>query len=346
MSSKGTILITGLNGYLAGRVAETALKAGYHVRGTVRNLTAGAEAQKALQDLGYGGGTEVVQVSDMTEPGAFDQAVIGCTAIIHLAAPVDAVFKLQPPAVVAMAKAGTKSILESASRAGPQLRTLVLMSSVAAVFNVLPEPGVYTEKDWNTNSEKAIEDLGAEAGFLHAYCASKTASERMFWRFKEEQKPQFSMTAIQATYFLGPPLVPWKTAEQVPISLTNLFNVLQGKALPESMFLYEGTIDIRDVARVILWSVQNPEKANGERYLCSSARGGPQAIADILNKHMPQVGAVKGNPGQGYKPGYPPTDDKIAFDGSKAVQATGQGYIPYETSVLDTAKVLLQLLGK
>lgn len=77
MSSKGTILITGLNGYLAGRLAEAALRAGYAVRGTVRDLAAGAEVQKALLGLGSGGGAEVVHVPDMTEPGAFDEAVIG-----------------------------------------------------------------------------------------------------------------------------------------------------------------------------------------------------------------------------------------------------------------------------
>lgn len=81
MSSKGTVLITGLNGYLAGRVAEAALKAGYSVRGTVRNLAAGAEVHNALLDLGYGSGAEVVQVADMTEPGAFDEAVLGTNPV-------------------------------------------------------------------------------------------------------------------------------------------------------------------------------------------------------------------------------------------------------------------------
>lgn len=81
MSSKGTILITGLNGFLAGRLAEAALKAGYSVRGTVRNLAAGAEVQKALLGLGYGG-AEVVHVPDMTAPGAFDEAAIGMGPVL------------------------------------------------------------------------------------------------------------------------------------------------------------------------------------------------------------------------------------------------------------------------
>ncbi|OTA90223.1 hypothetical protein M434DRAFT_371671 [Hypoxylon sp. CO27-5] len=348
MSSKGTVLITGLNGYLAGRVAEAALKAGYSVRGTVRNLAAGAEVQKALLALGYGGGAEVVQVPDMTKPGAFDEAAIGCSAIIHLASPVNDIWTLEPAEIVRMAVNSTTGILESASKAGPQMQSVVLMSSAATIFNVPPRRGVYSEESWNTTSETAVEELGRDAGFLHAYCASKTAGERAFWRFRDERKPAFSMTTIQATYFIGPPLVPWKTKEQIPFSLTNLWKQIQGEEVPGqgSMLLYEGTIDIRDVARVIMWSVLNPKEADGERFLCASATGGTQANADILNKHMPSLGVAKGDPGQGYDPGYPSTSGSIAFDGSKAVKATGQDWIPYETSILDTAKVLIQLLNQ
>ncbi|KAI1415361.1 NAD(P)-binding protein [Hypoxylon sp. FL1857] len=342
--SKGTILITGFNGYLAGRVAEAALRAGYSVRGTVRNMAAGAEVQKALQDLGYGSGAEVVQVPDMAEPGAFDEAAIGCSAIIHLASPVSDVWMLEPPEVVRMAVDSATGILESALKAGPQLKSVVLMSSAGAIFDVPTKPGVYSEQNWNTTSEEAVEKLGRDAGGLHAYCASKVAGEKAFWRFRNERKPPFSMTTVHATYFIGPPLVPWKTKEQVPFSLTNLWKLLQGEDVPGSMLLYEGTVDIRDVARVILWSVLNPEKADGERFLCASATGGSQANADILNKHMPSLGVAKGNPGQGYEPGYPSTSGSIAFDGSKAARVTGQDWIPYETSILDTVKVLAQLL--
>ncbi|KAI1099597.1 NAD(P)-binding protein [Jackrogersella minutella] len=344
MSSKGMILITGFNGYLGGRVAEAALKAGYSVRGTVRNLAAGAEVQKTLLDLGYGSGAEVVQVSDMTKPGAYDEAAFGCCAIIHLASPVNDTFTLPPPEVIRLNVSGTMGILESAMKAGPQMQAVILMSSVAAVFDVPAAPGVYSEKDWNTTSEPAVEKLGPNAGGLHAYCASKTAGERAFWRFRDERKPAFSMTTLQATYFIGPPLVPWKTKEQIPFSLGGFLKLLQEKEIQGPMMMYEGTIDIRDVARVILWSVMNPKAADGERFQCASATGGPQAMADIINKNMPSLGLAKGNPGEGYNPGYPSTSGTISFDGSKAVKATGQDWIPYEMSIVDTAKVLLRLI--
>ncbi|KAI2621794.1 NAD(P)-binding protein [Hypoxylon sp. NC1633] len=344
MPSKGIILITGLNGYLAGRVAEAALKAGYSVRGTVRNLAAGAEVHKALLDLGYEGGAEVVQVSDMTKSGAFDKAVVGCSAIFHLASPVSETWTLHPAEVVRMAVNGTIGILDSALKAGPQLRSVVFMSSVAAIFDVPPEPRVYSEKNWNTTSEPAVTKLGQDAGGLHAYCASKTVAERVFWRFREEKKPAFAMTSIQASYIIGPPLVPWKTKEQIPYSISPVWRLLQGEDVPGPMLLYESSIDIRDVARVILWSALDPKKADGERFLCASAAGGAQAIADILNKHRPSLSVAKGDPGQGYESDYAAASGAIAFDSTKALRATGQDWIPYETTIIDTAEFLLQYL--
>ncbi|KAI0003439.1 NAD(P)-binding protein [Xylariaceae sp. FL0662B] len=344
MASKGTILITGFNGYLAGRAAEAALKAGYNVRGTVRNVGAGNKVKNALAELGYHGGVEVVHVPDMTTAGAFDEAAAGCSAVLHLAALMHEVWTADPREVVQMAVDGVTSILDSAAKAGPQLQSVLLMSSAAAMFDVPPKTGVYSENDWNTTSEAAVQKLGRDAGGLHAYCASKSAAERAFWGFREGRKPRFSMATIQATYIIGPPLVPWETREQIPPSVSNIWKLLQGEDIPGPMLIYESSIDIRDVARVLLWAVLSPEKADGERFLCSSATGGSQAIADILNKHMPSLGIALGSPGKGYEPGFKSASGTVAFDSRKTVRATGQDWIPYETSIIDTAQFLKRYL--
>ncbi|KAI1075643.1 NAD(P)-binding protein [Whalleya microplaca] len=344
MASKGTILITGLNGYLAGRAAETALKAGYNVRGTVRNVAAGNKVRNALAELGYQGGVEVVHVPDMTVAGAFDEAAFGCSAILHLAALMSEIWTADPQEVVRMAVDGVTSILDSAAKAGSQLQSVVLMSSAAAIFDVPAKTGVYSEKDWNTTSESAVQNLGREAGGLHAYCASKSAAERAFWKFREQRKPKFSMATIQATYIIGPPLVPWETREQIPLAISNIWKLLQGEDIPGPMLIYESSVDIRDVSRVLLWASLNPKAADGERYLCSSATGGSQAIADILNKHMPSLGITRGSPGQGYEHDFRSANDTVAFDSRKTVEATRQNWIPYERSILDTAQFLRRYL--
>src|SRR3569833_2593594 len=85
MASKGTVLISGANGYIAGRTVEAFLQAGYHVRGTVRSLKSAKSLQSVLSR--YSERLEKVEVPDITATGAFDDAVKGVTAGARRAAP-------------------------------------------------------------------------------------------------------------------------------------------------------------------------------------------------------------------------------------------------------------------
>jgi hypothetical protein len=108
--------------------------------------------------------------------------------------------------------------------------------------------------------------------------------------------------------------------------------------------IYGDTVDIRDVARILLWSALNPELSDGQRFICSSAVGGGQAIADILRKRMPSLKVQRGCPGQGYSPDYKSRAGICGFDSSRVTKATGQDWIPYEESVVDMAKFLQRYL--
>ncbi|KAK8078143.1 hypothetical protein PG996_004313 [Apiospora saccharicola] len=327
------ILITGLNGYLAGRTAEAVLKAGYDVRGTVRRLATGDKVKDALAEMGYPEDRiDVVEVPDMTVPGAFDEAVKGCHAILHLAAPLGELYgQTTPPEIVRKTVSSTQGLLESAERhAGDGLASVVYMSSVAAMFEVEAEPRRHDETDWNKLAERAVEELGVEAGPFNAYCAAKTASEKTVWRFREEKKPKFGMTAVQA-------------------SVSQIWQVVAG-AEPMALPTYQSYVDVRDVARVLVWAALHPEAADGERLLCSGGRGGGQAFADILAKHVDGkkewdgIQLWKGTPNQGYTEGYGPYPGELWLDAGKAVRVTGQDWMPLETSVIDSADVLKRYL--
>jgi nucleoside-diphosphate-sugar epimerase len=92
---------------------------------------------------------------------------------------------------------GTKILLNSAlEKAGPQLKTVVLMSSIAAVVNTHEPPYTLTERDWNDFAEKMCEEKGKETPGPVIYIASKVTGERAFWQFRDEKKPRFTMTAV------------------------------------------------------------------------------------------------------------------------------------------------------
>ncbi|KAI1810149.1 NAD(P)-binding protein [Poronia punctata] len=344
-STKPTILITGLNGYLAGRTAELVLKAGYRVRGTVRTKEAGQRVKDALCRLGYSTkDVDLVVISHLCRHGSLDLAAQGCFAIFHLAFPIGDIWTLPPAEVMRLAVESTENILHTAVKAGNSLQSVVVVSSAAAVFDMPFENRIYTENDWNTTSEDIVREKGDEAGGFHAYLASKTAAEKVFWKFREENKPSFAMTTLLPTYFIGPPLVPWGSPDEIPYSNSDFWKVVAGQEVPGPMMIYGDTIDIRDVARMLLWSALHPEKSDGERFICSSAVGGGQAIADILSKQLPSLKIQHGDPGSGYSSNYKPKHGTGGFDDTKAVLATGEDWIPYEHSVVDMALFLQRYL--
>ena len=73
--SQGRVLVTGANGYIAARVVEAFLAAGYSVVGTVRSKARAADLLDALAQ--YKDALELVEVPDITVAGAFNGAVKG-----------------------------------------------------------------------------------------------------------------------------------------------------------------------------------------------------------------------------------------------------------------------------
>ncbi len=186
------ILITGINGYVASTVGLSLLQHGYTVRGTSRD-----PAHEAVLRNGpykpHSSNFQYVCVADITVPGAFDKAVTGVFSILPMAAPVS--FAVQGlEAFMGPAVKSVTSILHSAVKhAGPQLSSVVYLSSVAAVWDYavgMADPSYeFSEKDWNEWAEKTALEVGDENGaWLMWYPASKAAAEKAIWKFKDENK--------------------------------------------------------------------------------------------------------------------------------------------------------------
>lgn len=332
------ILVTGINGYIATHIGLQLLQRGYRVRGASRSMAARDHLLTGAFK-GYEAQYEHVEVPDITAAGAFDAAVQGVYAIIHTASPVD--FTLTTvDAFVGPAVGGNLSILESAkTAAGPQLKSFVVTSSVAAIVDRwrLPADHAYTEADWNETGESvARETFTAPV----AYGASKAAAERAVWTWAKENGPlTFAVAAINPAVVTGPP-VSWPASpDKLNTTLLPIWDIYSGCETVPPQIGGAGFIDVRDVARMHVWAAEHPDQSAGQRYLMSNGKAPPQAAADLLRKTYPDRDIVVGNPGQGYLDDYWFVPGEASLVSSKAYKALGvDRFILYDKSVLDTVE--------
>ncbi|KAL2162949.1 hypothetical protein VTH06DRAFT_6785 [Thermothelomyces fergusii] len=203
------------------------------------------------------------------------------------------------------------------------------------------------EADWNNSAEAAVEQLDKATPGPLIYAASKAAAEKALWAYRDEHKPKFTIMSINPCFVAGPALV--SPAMFWEINKTNRFipEVYSGMPLEKAgrngvMVRY---VDVRDVARLVVFAVNHPDVADGERYLLASHHSPAQAVADLLREAYPERASViyRGSPGEGYFPDYRFPPDGTVYDRSKAVRATGQDYIPWPKTVLDTAESVKHL---
>ena len=205
-SNDKTVLITGINGYIASVLGLEILSKGYNLRGTSKSKDrAAALLDHAYKD--YASRVEIFEVEDITEPGPFDEAVrgtpgncsgrwdiqltllLGVCSIHHTASPMD--FSVQDwNAWVQPADESCTEILKSASKhAGPQLESFVFLSSAVVVQDprrreLHPRTGV----EWHDCVEEARKKLGRQAAANVLYQASKSLAEKAVWDFRYEHK--------------------------------------------------------------------------------------------------------------------------------------------------------------
>lgn len=347
MSSKGVVLITGINGFIAAHTAKAFLDAGYSVRGTARSLASTKGLEEVLKPYVSNGKLSFIEVPDITVSGAFDVAVKDVTAIVHMASPVSLFFTEAEP-VIKAAREGTRTILASAlNHAGPQLRTIVLTASIASVLGTKPPGALYSEEDWNPINP---DGLGANPPGAFIYGASKTAAERAFWAFRDAFKPTFTMTAINPAFVGGPPLVLPQDPESLNETTKPVYDILAGKDvdLQEGLFGLKPYVDVRDVARLFVWAVEKPGVADGQRFLAASGESGNgQAMADVLRERYPERRNVikEGTPGKGYEKGFRYSDSVgLNFDNTKITRAAGMKWIGFEEMVIEMAKAFERYL--
>ena len=124
-----TVLVTGATGYIGNHVVDELIVAGYKVRGTSRNANKAKFLIDYIEKKHGENQLEIVDVPDMVDEHAYDEAVKGVSGIIHLASVLtfsEVVEEVIPPSVK-----GTLNILKAATLE-PKIKSLVVTSSSTA----------------------------------------------------------------------------------------------------------------------------------------------------------------------------------------------------------------------
>jgi NADPH-dependent methylglyoxal reductase len=270
----------------------------------------------------------------MTVPANYKDAFSNITGIMHTASPFAMSPKDIPAELLDPATKGVTSILEAAKKWGTGVKRVVLTSSFAAILDMGKgyRPGyTYSEKDWNpiTYEEASVADGPT------AYCASKKLAEEAAWKWISENKPNFTLSAIDPPWIFGPNFNGIKDLKHLNESTHALWALVGAEKLPPVDFA--GFADVRDIGKAHLAAYEKDE-AQGERFIVGN-HFDYQLAADELLAALPEL---QGRVPEGIK-GQNTAADYYAIDGSKAEKVLGLKYTPLAVTVKDT---LVQLLEK
>lgn len=202
----------------------------------------------------------------------------------------------------------------------------------------------FTEDDWNDAAVETAQELGKDTPGRLIYAASKTAAERAFFYLHRETQGRrnFSMTAVNPATVFGPPLYMPPQVDLLSPSIRILYDtVVEGTGV--STVRGGGTVmssvDVRDVAGLMLWAARHPQEADGQRYLACAWNTTPEHITEILAENFPQLSLTFLAEARGA--GSVSGSGSPLYSGGKALKATGQDWIELEKSIVDSATYFL-----
>ncbi|KAL1407374.1 hypothetical protein Q8F55_006796 [Vanrija albida] len=337
---RSTILVTGASGYIGCHTVGALLGAGYRVRVATRSA-AKAEYIRELfpaqrEDI------EHAIVEEMTAPGAYDAAVRGVSAVVHLASAIHIADGTAPADAVAEAVAGVTNLL-SALQGTETVTRVVQMSSDVAVERVDDMPGPYTatEATWNTESLRICDEEGVDAPAADKYAAQKVQAERAFWDHITAHKPKWDGVALNPGFCLGPPTLYGGGLDGSSLYVLKPF--LRPSTEAELDEAVGNFVDVRDVATAALRALTTPG-AGGERYLLSN---GPLFGNDIAQAAAlafgPEEAAARGlTAPHGADWRTQRLRSAVVTDGGKAARQLGIAYRSLGESLADTFAVVLR----
>ena len=200
MAKPETVLLTGASGYIGKHIAAALLNAGYHVVGSVRSMSRGAEVVAAVTPVLNDAKDLTKRLSfvelNLTKDDGWADAMKGVDVLMHTASPFPLAQPKDENELIKPAVDGALRALRAAKAAG--IKRVVFTSSSAAVMDSTLRDGqvAYDESNWTDLKRPSIAP----------YIKSKTMAEQAAWDFVADEAPEIELTTINPVLVLGPPL--------------------------------------------------------------------------------------------------------------------------------------------
>jgi dihydroflavonol-4-reductase len=199
--------------------------------------------------------------ADLLSDAGWDDAVRGCSYVMHVASPFVLAEPKDEDELIAPAVDGTRRVVRASQRAG--VRRLVLTSSTVAMIAGKPT-GRYGPEAWS--------DTNADIG---AYAKSKTLAERAAWEAVAGGDMELAVVNPGAVF--GPSLGAQADGQSVAL----MTDMIGGK-MPMIPDIAMGMVDVRDVARLHV-AAMTTAAAAGRRFIAATAEPVTMAhFAEVL----------------------------------------------------------------
>ncbi|EMG49032.1 GRP2 putative NADPH-dependent methylglyoxal reductase GRP2 [Candida maltosa Xu316] len=292
-----TIFVAGASSFIGKHIVNQLLEKGYRVIGSVRSEEKGERLQSLIENTNF----QYVVVEETEAKGAFDQALINhpeTNVFIDTASPVPIGVDYEKQLIKRTAN-GVKNILTSIKDHGPNVRRVILTSSIASCMNEQQsqDPNfVVDETKWNPDKHSVAKDNSRSAYFY-----AKAAAEHEAWDFMKKT-PQFALSTILPAYTFGPQCFDEDVSDILEKSVeivSKIFELNKNDPIPDEKGLF---VDVRDVASAHIQAFEKDDAENKRLMLVAEAFSA-QEIVDILHKLYPGAQLPTGHPGErvGYK---------------------------------------------
>lgn len=272
MSKK--VLITGISGFIAKHVTISALKKGYHIRGTVRDIS----KTEALKNLLIKHGADPLKLefvqANLDQEEGWKEAVDGVDDVLHVASP----FPLQQPKgsmdLVPSARGGTLRVLNALKEYNPEVQKIVVTSSMVAMMYRANRPAEFpvNEHDWTDHDWK----------LATPYIISKTLAEKSAWDWAKQNGYTDRLTVINPGFVLGPAL-----DNKIATSM-EVMKLLFAGAYPAVPPVYFPVVDVRDLAELHVTALTS--ESGGRRLIGSADSLSMAGMGKILKEAFPKEG--------------------------------------------------------